>query len=166
MQYEIEVGGRIRRVIVTRTGSTFAVSLDGHTRQVDVARIDAQTLSLVVDNVCPRDVTIVRESGEQLTVGVGGVPVPVTVNGRRRRRGREVGHAADGPQRVASPMPGKVVRVLVDAGDAVKARQPLLVVEAMKMENEVRAGRDGIVAEVPVRQGQSVDAGALLVVIQ
>ncbi len=59
-------------------------------------------------------------------------------------------------------MPGKVVRVLVKPGDAVRARQPVVVVEAMKMENELRAGRDGTVAEIHAREGTSVDAGALL----
>jgi len=63
-------------------------------------------------------------------------------------------------------MPGKVVRVLVKSGDQVRARQPLVVVEAMKMENELRALLDGTVADVQVREGQSVDAGALLVVVQ
>jgi len=62
-------------------------------------------------------------------------------------------------------MSGKVVRVLVQTGEAVHARQPVVVIEAMKMENELRATRDGTVAEITVRDGQSVDAGALLVVI-
>jgi biotin carboxyl carrier protein len=62
-------------------------------------------------------------------------------------------------------MPGKVVRVLVAAGDAVGSRQPLVVVEAMKMENELRALAPGVVARVEVREGQLVDAGALLVVV-
>ena len=60
-------------------------------------------------------------------------------------------------------MPGKVIRVLVAVGDEVKARQPLVVVEAMKMENELRAGRDGHVTAIHVREGASVDAGALLI---
>ena len=63
-------------------------------------------------------------------------------------------------------MPGKIVRVLVKTGDAVTARQPVVVVEAMKMENELRASRDGTVAEIQVSEGMSVDAGALLLVIQ
>jgi biotin carboxyl carrier protein len=63
-------------------------------------------------------------------------------------------------------MPGKILRVLVRPGDAVGARQPVVVVEAMKMENELRASRDGQVAEIHVREGMSVDAGALLIVIQ
>jgi biotin carboxyl carrier protein len=98
-------------------------------------------------------------------VGVGPTPVAVVVNGRRARR-RDEASGGNGPQRVSAPMPGKIVRVLVKSGDAVRARQPLVVVEAMKMENELRAGRDGLVAELHAREGESVDAGALLVVVQ
>ena len=62
-------------------------------------------------------------------------------------------------------MPGKVVRVLVAVGDAVKARQPIVVIEAMKMENELRASADGTIAEIHAREGESVDAGSLLAVV-
>jgi biotin carboxyl carrier protein len=62
-------------------------------------------------------------------------------------------------------MPGKIVRVLVKPGNPVRARQALVVIEAMKMENELRAARDGTVAEVQATEGVSVDAGAVLVVI-
>ena len=78
----------------------------------------------------------------------------------------DAGHAGAGPQRIVAPMPGKIVRVGVRAGEAVRARQTLVVIEAMKMENELKAGRDGIVGELHAREGASVDAGALLVVIQ
>ena len=91
----------------------------------------------------------------------------MTLNGRRRWGQKQDGRGAgSGPQRVIAPMPGKIVRVLVKAGDRVGPRQPVVVVEAMKMENELRAGRDGTVAEIHVREGMSVDAGALLLVIQ
>jgi biotin carboxyl carrier protein len=63
-------------------------------------------------------------------------------------------------------MPGKVVRVLVAPGDTVEARQGLVVVEAMKMENELRASGAGRVREVFVREGQSVEAGAALVIVE
>ena len=62
-------------------------------------------------------------------------------------------------------MPGKIVRVLVKSGDQVKAKQGLVVVEAMKMENELRAARDGRVRELAVTEGQSVDAGAVLLTV-
>ena len=74
--------------------------------------------------------------------------------------------SGSGPQRVVSPMPGKIVRVLVKAGDPVTAKQGLVVVEAMKMENELRAARDGRVRELSVAEGQSVDAGTVLLVVE
>ena len=168
MQYEVEIGGRRLQVVVTRSGDGFAVSVDGRTRQVDAARIDAHTLSLLVDKVWSNEVSIATEpSSGLLDVHVGATPVAVTLNGRRRwSRKDEGGGSASGPQRLVAPMPGKVVRVLVTAGGAVTARQPVVVVEAMKMENELRASRDGTVAEIHVREGMSVDAGALLLVIQ
>ena len=168
MQYEVEIGCRRRQVVVTRAGDGFAVSVDGRTRQVDVARIDAHTLSLVVDSVWSNEVSVATDpvSG-QLMVHVGATPIAVTLNGRRRWGRKDEGAGAgSGPQRLVAPMPGKVVRVLVTAGDRVTASQPVVVVEAMKMENELRASREGTVAEIHVREGMSVDAGALLLVIQ
>ena len=168
MQYEIEVAGKARQVTVVRTGGAFAVTVDGNTRHVDAARIDAQTLSLLVDTMSRKSYDIVAMPDPvpgQWTVYVGATPVTVALNGRRRRQ-KAGGPAASGPQRVVAPMPGKVVKILVQAGEAVRARQPLVVVEAMKMENELRAGRDGTVADIHAQEGASVDAGALLVVIQ
>ena len=168
MQYEVEIGGRRRQVVVTRAGDGFAVSVDGRSRQVDAARIDMHTLSLVVDGVWSNEVSVATDPASgQLAVHVGATPIAVTLNGRRRWGRREEGAGpGSGPQRLIAPMPGKIVRVLVKAGDLVTARQPVVVVEAMKMENELRASREGTVAEIHVREGMSVDAGALLLVIQ
>jgi biotin carboxyl carrier protein len=184
MQYEVEIAGKVRQVVVTRTGGAFAVSVDGRTRHVDAARIDAHTMSLLVDTLLPAEhsaagqldarsnrsceVSVAPGLGAgELQVYVGSVAVAVTVNGRRRWGQKHEGRSAgSGPQRVIAPMPGKIVRVLVNAGDRVGPRQPVVVVEAMKMENELRASREGTIAEIHVRQGMSVDAGALLLVIQ
>jgi len=92
--------------------------------------------------------------------------VPVALNGRKRSgRKEDEAHSGSGPQRLLAPMPGKLVRVLVKKGDAVRARQAIAVIEAMKMENELRAGRDGVVVELPVSGGQSVEAGTLIAVV-
>ena len=113
------------------------------------------------------DVTVAGDAAAgQLAVHVGACVVPVALNGRRRSgRKEEGGHSGSGPQRLLAPMPGKVVRVLVNKGDSVRARQPIVVIEAMKMENELRAGRDGVVLELPAASGQSVEAGMLLAVV-
>jgi biotin carboxyl carrier protein len=101
-----------------------------------------------------------------MSVHIGPSVVPVALNGRRRSGRKEEGAlSGSGPQRLLAPMPGKVVRVLVKKGDPVRARQPIAVIEAMKMENELRAGRDGVIAELPVTGGQSVEAGTLIAVV-
>ena len=101
-----------------------------------------------------------------MNVHIGPSVVPVALNGRRRSgRKEDGGHSGSGPQRLLAPMPGKVVRVLVKQGDPVRARQPIAVIEAMKMENELRSGRDGVIAELPVTAGQSVEAGTLIAVV-
>jgi biotin carboxyl carrier protein len=224
MQYEIEIGGRIRQVAVTRAGDQFTVSVDGRTAHVNATRIDAHTMSLLIDDASSvasgfpatsrgassrtdgptsvesgfnqtDDVSSVDPSGfpatsrvavnrtagitgshevtiatdpvtRQLTIRVGTMPISVSLNGRRRwGRKDDAGHASSGPQRIVAPMPGKIVRVLVKPGDPVRARQGLVVIEAMKMENELRAARDGTVTEVQAREAMSVDAGTVLVVI-
>ena len=92
--------------------------------------------------------------------------MPVTVLAPGKRRSASGGAASTaGPVAIVAPMPGRVVKVLVAPGDIVTARQGLVVVEAMKMENELRAPRAGTVADVRVREGAPVDANVVLVVI-
>jgi len=165
-QYDIEIGGRVRRVAVARAGSGFAVTVDGRSLHVDAVRVGEHLLSLLVDGASFEAAVAANVADGTTTVTVDGTPVTLSIDGRRRWSRKDDHGGAGGPQRLSAPMPGKVVRVLVAKGEAVRARQPLVVVEAMKMENELRAVRDGVVADVQVREGQSVDAGTLLVVVQ
>ena len=134
--------------------------------EVDVARLGPGRYSLRVPATGRQhDVTVTNAGPNgQVDVVIGGATMSVT---RRvgHLRSRHAGASSQGPQRLVAPMPGKVVRVLVKPGDDVVARQGLVVVEAMKMENELRAGRSGVVREVLVLEGASVEAGAPLVVI-
>jgi biotin carboxyl carrier protein len=111
----------------------------------------------------------------ELTIHVNGVPIPLTiVSGpgvpkpvaKAVRRGGGDRGAGSGQRTIVAPMPGRIVRVLVKPHERVSARQPLVVVEAMKMENELRAPRGGTVAEVRVSEGASVEANAVLVVLE
>jgi biotin carboxyl carrier protein len=81
-------------------------------------------------------------------------------------RRKDAASGGSGPHRVVAPMPGKVVRVLVKPGDEVKPKQGLVVVEAMKMENELKSARAGRVRDVFVVEGRSVDAGTVLVIVE
>jgi biotin carboxyl carrier protein len=104
--------------------------------------------------------------GESL-VWVDGRIATVSAGGGRGRRNRERGPGRSaGIHTVTAPMPGRVVRILVGPGDEVALRDPVVVIEAMKMENELRSPRAGRVKEVQVTAGASVDAGSVLVVLE
>jgi biotin carboxyl carrier protein len=170
MQYAVEVNGRVRQVAVRRRDGVLVVEVDGQPWTIDAAQVGRHGLSLLVSRVgrtFSHDVTLTGDATTGHTnVYLGPFVVPVALNDRKRSGRKEDGaHSGAGPQRLLAPMPGKVVRVLVKQGEAVQARQPIAVIEAMKMENELRAGRDGIVIELPVTGGQSVEAGTLIAVV-
>jgi glutaconyl-CoA/methylmalonyl-CoA decarboxylase subunit gamma len=167
VRLDLEVGGRVRTVTVETSGASVEVTLDGHPVELDVARLGPGRYSLRVPSTGRQhDVTVTGTTiNGQVDVVVGATTVPVTRRAGPSRSRHGARAAGDGPQRLLAPMPGKIVRVLVKPGDEVVARQGLVVVEAMKMENELRAGRPGLVREVLVVEGASVDAGTPLVVI-
>jgi biotin carboxyl carrier protein len=174
MIYEVAVGDRVRTVAVVRKGGVLQVDLDGRTHTIDARRINDAVVSMLVqlDGAAARSVDAAfaaQPASGDFDVYLDGRTIAVQIRpagsfGRQKKEGPA--STATGPQRVTSPMPGKVVRVLVRPGDAVAARQGLVVVEAMKMENELRAAREGRVREVAVTEGQSVDAGAVLLIVE
>ncbi|HUU34772.1 MAG TPA: biotin/lipoyl-containing protein [Vicinamibacterales bacterium] len=174
MQYDVVIGPRTRKVIVQRAGEAWRVTVDGAPFAVLAARVDGVMWSLLVgqDGAAgmTRSVPAVVVPGPargQLGVHVNGrqITVAITESGRARVRGGRTAHG-QGPQRLTAPMPGKIVKLLVAPGDTVEAGQGLVVVEAMKMENELRAAKAGRVTSVSVTEGQSVDAGAVLAVVE
>lgn len=173
MQYDVVIGERTRKVVVLRVGDQWRVTVDDATYEVQATRVDGALLSLLVGQgpaTPSRSVPAVVVAGKAagaLGVHVNGrqLAVAISESGRSRRRGGAAAHGT-GPQRLTAPMSGKVVRVLVAPGDAVEAGHGLVVVEAMKMENELRAAKAGRVASVLVVEGQSVDAGAVLAVVE
>jgi biotin carboxyl carrier protein len=92
--------------------------------------------------------------------------VDVADERRLRLRAGTAGFSAEGKQLIVAPMPGKVVKVLVKVGDEVKQGQGLVVVEAMKMENELKSPKDGKVVELFAKEGTAVENNAKLVVVE
>jgi biotin carboxyl carrier protein len=183
MIFEVAVGGGVKTVTVVRKGALLHVEVDGRVHVVDARRVGEHGISMLVragtDGVPVRSVDAAlaaKSANGDYDVYLDGRTVsvdirPSTHSTRSTAHGptsslRAGSQKAAGPQRVTAPMPGKIVKVLVKAGDEVKARQGLVVVEAMKMENELRAGRDGRVREVMAVEGRSVDAGAVLLVVE
>ncbi len=166
MTFEIEAGGKLHKVVVDANPSREApltITIDGEAVMVDARRTSSGFSLLLDGRVVEASITSGEQRGE-LVVHLPSISVPVSIDASRRR-GKTARHA-DGEQRITAPMPGRVVRVLVAVGDEVELRQPIVVVEAMKMENELRAPKAGRVKEVAVEPGASVEAGRLLVVIE
>ena len=148
--------------------------LDGRKVDIDAARVGhaaGSAWSLLISRRS-YEVALVERAPGDLVVHVNGRAVVVTggaprFGARQARAGAAAAGAAPGQSaRVLAPMPGRITRVLVKAGDRVAARQGLVVVEAMKMENELRAPRAGTVAEVRAVEGALVEANAVLIVIE
>ena len=168
---DVVAGGRVWAVQIEHAGTEgrFHVGLDGE------ALVEIEASVLATNGTAAwslRDVASGVVSSVAVTLGangegeasVAGHAIPVALPTRRRRSRTALG-AGDGEQRVLAPMPGKIVKVLVAVGDTVAARQGLVVVEAMKMENELTASRAGTVTTLRVAEGDSVEAGRLLVVV-
>jgi biotin carboxyl carrier protein len=144
----------------------YQVKLGDRVLQVDGCRQDAATLSLLIDGASWA--ASFDERGGQQRVRVRGVAVPVEVlpEARLRLRRPPGTLTVEGRQPVTAPLPGRVLRVLVKRGDPVTAGQPLLVLEALRMENELRSPRGGTVVELQVEAGQDVTGGAMLLVVE
>ena len=178
MTIDVMVNGRSWRVDIepdSRSGA-LTVTVNGRSRDVDASWVDADTLSLI-DGGASHEIRLHRrDDGASVGVEIAGEiheAAVSTVRARPNPRPAAGGGAAAGdttPGRgfslaIKAPMPGRVVRVLVATGDRVKARQAVVVVEAMKMENELRSPRDGIVTAISAAPGAAVETGAVLVVI-
>jgi biotin carboxyl carrier protein len=171
MTFEIEIGDRLRTVSIEGLGAagpaggTFRATIDGEAHDISVRPTDLG-LSLVFDDGRSIDMATTEIATGEWFVQLPHVDVMAVADRRRRERSRPGVAAASGVQRITAPMPGRVVKVLVKVGDTVDVRQGLVVVEAMKMENELASPKAGIVKDVPVVEGQSVEAGRLLVIIE
>ena len=167
MAYFASSGGREHRLDVRHDRDGLHVRLDDRELQVDLLRVDPALYSLLIDG---RSYEIdVLETEEALMVLVDGQPFRVEIQDEQERRLRAAvgkGDAKPAKRVVTAPMPGKVVKLLVRPGDAVQAGDGVIVVEAMKMENELKAPASGTVKEVRVEEGKPVSGGDVLVVIE
>jgi biotin carboxyl carrier protein len=167
MIVRLEFGGRAREVSLHRlgTGNRFRFAFEGRTLEVSAVRVGRDGWSLLLPDGSQHCVAVTGTPTGGLTVHLPSGDVPVALG---RRRGRQLAGSGgvSGPARVEAPMPGRIVRVLRLVGDRVRAGEGLVVVEAMKMENELRAPRDGVVKEVLVVEGALVEAGTALVVVE
>ena len=165
MTFEAEVGGRVHVVALEPAGDgRFRLDVDGVAEQVAVRETDLG-LSIVFADGRVLDAAVTERARAEWLIQLPRATLEVSLD-RRRKSQASGGAARPGEQHVTAPMPGRVLRVLVQIGDEVVERQGLVVVEAMKMENEIGSPKAGIVKSIAVSEGLSIEAGRLLVVVE
>jgi biotin carboxyl carrier protein len=162
MTYEIVIDGQPARLSLDGDRLRYQREDGGGIDQAfSLAAAAANTWSVLIDG---RSYTVaLLGDGE---ISVNGRAFRVQAFDPRSLRGRKAAGLTEGRQTVAAPMPGRVIRVLVEAGQEVEAGQGLIVVEAMKMQNEMKSPQAGRVVEVKAVAGATVSAGDVLVVIE
>lgn len=166
MVYEVSIDGNSHRLELGRDGNRWLCRLDGKEFEADAVVTKHDVISIIIDGT---HYEVKRESTPtDVHYWVKNSRFAVEVHDPRSFRSRKAAAAlsGEGPQKLTAPMPGKVVRVLVAPGAEVKAGQGLIVVEAMKMQNEMKAARKGVVKQVLVKEGANVNAGEVLVLVE
>jgi biotin carboxyl carrier protein len=165
MKYTCKVGERTYEI---RPGANHTIEVNGEPHQVDFAAIDEGMLySLLLDNRSWQ--ALVEREGDEYRISLDGELYIVSVQDERTRKIQKALHRAakeTGDFVLNAPMPGLVRGIPVETGQEVKKGQGLVILEAMKMENELRAPRAGVVNEIRVKPGDAVELGQALIVIQ
>lgn len=164
MKLELTIGDRARNLEIERQGEQLQFRIDGRVLPADVKQIQPEVYSILIDGEAFE--ARIESGASGLRIQIDGREFPIAIaDPRQWRRDRNQVAAAEGHQQIVSSMPGKVVRVMVRAGDAVEAGQGLLVVEAMKMQNEIKSPKAGKIERIATQEGQTVNAGDVLAVI-
>lgn len=166
MKLEIEIDGHLRHVEIESVDSTgqWTITIDGQTVEADACLLRPGILSLHIAGRSHRIVLDADPAETALHLGAHRIPYRIADPRSLRRRRRRAG--AEGPVTLKASMPGRVVRLLAEIGETVAAHQGILVIEAMKMQNELKAPREGRVAQIRVDPGDTVSAGDVLAIIE
>jgi len=165
MVYDVAINGKRHRLELARAEAGWHCRLDGRDIKIDAVLVQRDVLSVLIAG---NAYEIKREqTGTDMHLWVGSVPYLAELHdprSLRRRRGR--GADEKGPRKLLAPMPGKVVRILIGEGQPVEAGQSILVVEAMKMQNEIKSPKKGTVQKIVAAEGANVNAGDVLAIVE
>lgn len=164
MKYEVTINGKTLPVTIDEEGCfQYRINIDGREKFIDAHRTEACVYSILV-NGKSYEVDITQD-GEEFVILIDGETHRVSVTDEKRKSLRNIGASQkdSGARIIFAPMPGRVVRILKNVGDMVEKNQGVIVVEAMKMENELKSGSKGVVKNIFVKEGDTVEAGQKLV---
>lgn len=164
MTYDIDIDGKSYRLDLSQTEGRWSCRVDGRDVEVDAVLARPNVLSLRIGNKA-YEVKCERVGGD-VHIWVGSRRFAAEVRDPRSLRSRTRAVDDHGPRRLTAPMPGKVVRILLSQGAEVEAGAGVLVVEAMKMQNEVKSPKKGMIQKILVSEGAAVNAGDVLAIVE
>jgi biotin carboxyl carrier protein len=160
--YDITIGSKTHCLELKRIEERWHCRLDGREIYVDAEHVDPQTLSILIGG---KSFEVRREPGDK--VFIHGKRYEVSVDDPRSWRGRKrAGAGTEGPQKLTASMPGRIVRVLAAEGEKISAGQGIAVVEAMKMQNEIKSPKEGTLKKLLAKPGMNVNAGEVLAIVE
>jgi biotin carboxyl carrier protein len=165
MIYEVTIADKTHLVELVRSGSTWLCKLDGHSFPLDAVAVQSNVLSVLIEG---KSYEVKQEiTGTDVNIIVGHERFTASVRDPRSLRSRRRSDAGGaGPQKISAPMPGKVVRILAQTGEKVEAGQGVVIIEAMKMQNELKSPKKGAVKRIHAAEGALVEAGQVLAEIE
>ena len=166
MKYEVLIDGHLHQVELERADKGYECTVDGEPFTLDVVMTARDVLSIIHGGrnyEAKREYSLMGET--HIIIGserfAAEVRDPRSLRSRRAAAGTEAG-----PAKIIAPMPGKVVRIIAAEGDEVEAGQGLVVVEAMKMQNEIKSAKKGKVTKIAVHEASAVNAGDILAIVE
>jgi biotin carboxyl carrier protein len=164
MLYDITIDGKKYRLDLNRADGRWSCRLEGREFEIDAILTRPDVLSLRIGDRA-YEVKSERVSND-LHLWIGSTCLAVEVRDPRSLRGRTRAGDDHGPRKITAPMPGKVVRLLVHEGDEVEPGSGVAVVEAMKMQNEIKSPKKGTIQKILVSKGAAVNAGDVLAIVE
>jgi biotin carboxyl carrier protein len=164
MLFDVIVNGKNYRLDLNRSGGNWSCRVDGQELELDAVLALPDVLSLRLGNIAYE--IKLEQVASEMYLWVGSRRFAVEVGDPRSLRSRARSGDDHGPKKVTAPMPGKVVRLLVREGDQVETGGGVVVVEAMKMQNEIKSPKKGTVQKILVGEGAAVNAGDILAIVE
>jgi biotin carboxyl carrier protein len=166
MKYTAEHNGKEYEIEFSQNGVVVSATVDGRSYELDVSEPEAGVY-LIKNGTKIREIVVGKNDDGTFHVRVGENLFDIGVADPKRLRGRSsAAGEQDGVAEIKTAMPGKIVRVLVAAGDVVEKGDGIIVVEAMKMQNELKSPKNGTVVEIRFAEGSTAAAGDVLVTIE
>jgi biotin carboxyl carrier protein len=164
LTYDVNIDGKNYRLELNYVDGRWQCRLDGEAVDVDAVLARRDVLSVIIGG---KAYEIKRErTATDMHLWVGSVRYAVQLRDPRSLRSRASADDGKGPRKLIAPMPGKVVRILAGEGAEVEAGQGIVVVEAMKMQNEIKSPKKGVVRKIVAAEGAAVNAGDVLAVVE